>query len=154
MSKVLKFPVSEAKNIDLHRRMELLGIREDDLGESYFKTVKSGGKAGLIGVMLFHPSSGIRVRCQRERSQGINRFLVRRMLVEQLEKRARRAAAPLPPVKLDPASAEPPQKLTLALPPLHWGLGGNDHTSIVEDSDAKASDLVHDPESEDRDQDP
>ncbi len=97
--------------------MEVLGLREEDLVEDYFKTVKSGGKAGLIGVSLYHPASGLRVRCPKERSQGLNRFLARRMLVVMLEKRRARdeAAALLPPPL-------PPQNLTLPPPPVHWGL--------------------------------
>ena len=127
MSSFPKFPVTDAKIADLQHRMEALGLREDDLGESYFKTVKSGGKAGLIGVMIFHPQSGIRIRCNRERSQGINRFLARRMLVEQLEKRAHRAAAPPQnPLKLESLSPEPPQTMKLPPPPAHWGLGETD----------------------------
>jgi hypothetical protein len=137
MSHLPKFPITEAKTSDLKRRMDALGLREEDFGESYFKTVKSGGKAGLIGVMLFHPTSGIRVRCQRERSQGINRFLARRMLVEQLEKRIRRAAAPVPiSPKLESLSAEPPQNISLPLPPAHWGLGLAEEAPVNEDPDA------------------
>ena len=119
MKHLPKFPVTEAKNADLQKRMTAIGLHEEDFGESYFKTVKSGGKAGLIGVMLFHPASGLRVRCNRERSQGINRFLARRMLVELLEKRARRAAPAKP-------SAEPPQMMHLPKPPQHWGLANSD----------------------------
>lgn len=110
------FPVSTAKQDDLRRRMAALGLTEADFGESYFKTVVSGGKAGLIGVMLFHPASGIRVRCRRERSQGINRFIARRMLVEELEARLRKASAP--PVALP---TEPPH-ISLPPPPAHWGM--------------------------------
>lgn len=129
MSLKHKFPVTAAKLDDLYRRMETHGLREEDLVETYFKTVKSGGKAGLIGVMIFHEASGFRVRCNRERSQGINRFLARRMLVEQLEKRARRNVAASQttaqnPLQLDSLSTEPPQALKLPPPPAHWGLGG------------------------------
>ena len=117
MSKRHKFPVTPAKTASLYARMEVLGLREEDLVEDYFKTVKSGGKAGLIGVSLHHPASGLRVRCPKERSQGLNRFLARRMLVVMLEKRRARdeAAALLPPPL-------PPQNLTLPPPPAHWGL--------------------------------
>ncbi len=127
MSLTHKFPVTEAKVADLYRRMEIVGLREEDLDETYFKTVKSGGKAGLIGVMIFHPQSGLRVRCNRERSQGINRFLGRRMLVELLEKKARRAvAAAQSTMQLESKLAHlPPQTLTLPLPPAHWGLERN-----------------------------
>jgi peptide chain release factor len=36
-------------------------------------------------VLLHHRPSGIRVRCQKERSQGLNRFLARRILLEKIE---------------------------------------------------------------------
>ena len=103
--------------MDLARRMSALGLREEELIESYFKTLPSGGKSGMLGVHLFHPASGIRVRCQRERSQGINRFLVRRTLVEKLEAQRQ--------VKSQPEELQPnlPQEISLPLPPSHWGLG-------------------------------
>lgn len=122
MSQVHKFPVTDAKVADLYRRMDAMGLREADLTETYFKTVKSGGKAGLIGVMIYHALSGLRVRCNRERSQGINRFLARRTLVELLEKKARRTAAIPLKVESNPTPAQPPQVMLLPLPPTHWGL--------------------------------
>ncbi|HEY5753058.1 MAG TPA: peptide chain release factor-like protein [Chthoniobacterales bacterium] len=116
------FPVTPAKQSDLHRRMSALGISETDLVETFFKTVRSGGKAGLIGVNLFHPATGIRVRCRRERSQGINRFLARRMIVEKIEAKARQeAAAEIKPVA-------PPQEIPLPPPPPHWGLGNEEES--------------------------
>ncbi|HEY5892449.1 MAG TPA: peptide chain release factor-like protein [Chthoniobacterales bacterium] len=117
MSKTLAFPVTAAKQADLFRRMTALGISEADLVESFFKTVRSGGKAGLIGVNLFHPASGIRVHCRRERSQGINRFLARRMIVEKIEAKVRQKAA----AEIKPAA--PPQEIPLPPPPPQWGLG-------------------------------
>ena len=43
-------------------------------------------------VLLHHRPSGIRVRCQKERSQGLNRFLARRILLEKIESLRRGAA--------------------------------------------------------------
>ncbi len=106
--------------------MVAIGLREEDIGESYFKTVKSGGKAGLIGVMLHHPASGLRIRCNRERSQGINRFLARRMLVEGLERKARRTAPTPSTPQPAPARLHPPQTLFLPKPPPHWGYPGTE----------------------------
>ena len=127
MSLKHKFPVTAAKVDDLYRRMETHDLREEDLVETYFKTVKSGGKAGLIGVMIFHEASGLRVRCNRERSQGINRFLARRTLVETLERKALLATAPAQSgMKLGSLSTEPPQTIRLPPPPSHWGLGETD----------------------------
>lgn len=37
------------------------------------------------GVVVEHRLTGIRIRCCRERSQGLNRFFARRLLVEELE---------------------------------------------------------------------
>ena len=75
---MVKFPVSAHKSADLAERMRVLRVEERDLEETY-------GRANAI--MLLHRPSGARVRCNRERSQGLNRFLARRTLVEELEAR-------------------------------------------------------------------
>ena len=87
---MLRFPVSEQKQADLNDRMRQLRLAEGEIEESYFKASTPGGQKAnkcLTGVNLVHRPSGVRVRCQRERSQGINRFLARRLLVEELEAR-------------------------------------------------------------------
>ena len=87
---MLRFPVSEQKQADLSDRMRQLRLAEGEIEESYFKASTPGGQKAnkcLTGVNLVHRPSGVRVRCQRERSQGINRFLARRLLVEELEAR-------------------------------------------------------------------
>ncbi len=68
--------------------MAELGIREEDLEERF---VRSGGHGGqnvnkvATCVYLKHRPTGIEVKCQRERSQGLNRFLARRLLAEKIE---------------------------------------------------------------------
>ena len=87
---MLRFPVSDQKQADLNERMRQLQLAEGEIDESYFKASSPGGQKAnktLTGVNLTHRPSGVRVRCQRERSQGINRFLARRLLVEELEAR-------------------------------------------------------------------
>ena len=87
---MLRFPVSVHKQEDLNERMQRLQLVEGVLEESYFKASGPGGQKTnktLTGVTLLHRPTGIRVRCQRERSQGINRFIARRLLVEELEAR-------------------------------------------------------------------
>ena len=87
---MLKFPVSVHKQEELHERMHKLHLVEGMIEESYFKASGPGGQKvnkTLTGVTLLHRPTGIRVRCQRERSQGINRFIARRLLVEELEAR-------------------------------------------------------------------
>ncbi|MBX7148777.1 peptide chain release factor-like protein [bacterium] len=82
------FGVSQAKLDDLKRRMVVLNLHESDFEEDF---VRSGGPGGQkinktsVAVSLFHPSSGIRIKCAESRSQALNRFLARRLLVERLE---------------------------------------------------------------------
>jgi protein subunit release factor B len=85
---MLTFAVSEAKNRLLLERMEALGIREEDIEEKF---IRSSGKGGQhvnktsTCVYLKHLPSGIEVKCMKERSQSVNRFLARRELVEKIE---------------------------------------------------------------------
>jgi len=78
-------------------RLEALGIREEDLDESF---VHAGGKGGqnvnkvATCVVLVHRPSGTAVKCQRERTQGQNRLVARALLAEKIETaRAGRASA-------------------------------------------------------------
>jgi protein subunit release factor B len=82
------FPVSEEKNRWLKERMEVLGIREKDIEEKF---VRSSGRGGQkvnktsTCVYLRHIPTGIEVKCMKERSQSLNRFLARRELVKRIE---------------------------------------------------------------------
>ena len=76
------------KGNQLAERMERLGIRESDLEESFIRGSGSGGQKinkTSSTVVLVHKPSGIEVRCQRERSQAMNRFFARRDLCDRLE---------------------------------------------------------------------
>jgi len=83
------YAVSEEKNRWLRERMEALGIHEKDIEEKFIRSSGSGGqkvnKASTC-VYLKHIPTGIEVKCMRERSQSLNRFLARRELVTRVEK--------------------------------------------------------------------
>lgn len=84
------FPVSLKKREELRIRMHRLGLKEDDLVEKFIRGSGAGGqkinKTSVV-VYLFHPASKMEVRCQEGRSQALNRYFARRMLVEKLEEK-------------------------------------------------------------------
>jgi peptide chain release factor len=84
------YSVSDEKSGALVLRMEQLGIREDDIVESFIRGSGSGGqKVNKTSscVQLLHKPTGIEVKCQRERSQAMNRFFARRELCDRVEAR-------------------------------------------------------------------
>ena len=80
-------PVSSEKLAALQADLLRLGIKEEDLEESF---IRSGGNGGQnvnkvsTCVVIVHKPSGMMVRCQQERSQGMNRFLARRLLADKI----------------------------------------------------------------------
>jgi protein subunit release factor B len=82
------FPVSQQKDKALRDRMEALGIREEDLKESF---VRSRGKGGQhvnkvsTCVKLRHLPTGLEVRSEAERSQAMNRYRARAILADKVE---------------------------------------------------------------------
>lgn len=82
--------VTTEKRIALEERMHKLGVRESDLTEKFILGAGSGGQKlnkTSSCVFLRHLPSGIEIKCQRERSRELNRFLARRELCERLEER-------------------------------------------------------------------
>jgi protein subunit release factor B len=82
------FAVSEEKNRWLRLKMLELGVREEDLEESFVRSSGNGGQhlnKTSSCVQLKHKPTGITATCMRERSQSVNRFLARRELLERIE---------------------------------------------------------------------
>ena len=81
------FPVSPAKQEALLKMMEKYGVNERDLDEKFIRGSGAGGQKinkTSSCVQLMHVPTGMEVRCQSSRSQALNRFYARRILVEKI----------------------------------------------------------------------
>ena len=81
------FPVSADKEKQLSERMQALGVREQDIDEQFVRSSGAGGQnvnKVATCVVLRHGPSGIQVKCQKERSQALNRYLARRILLDKI----------------------------------------------------------------------
>lgn len=83
-----RYGVSTAKENALNTRMAKLNLLEDDLEENFIRGSGSGGQKinkTSSCVQLLHLPSRIEVRCQKSRSQALNRYYARVILCEKLE---------------------------------------------------------------------
>lgn len=84
------FPVSPEKETQLLDRLRTLGVREQDVDEQFVRSSGAGGQnvnKVATCVVLHHRPTDIRVKCQQERSQGLNRYLARKLLADKIEAR-------------------------------------------------------------------
>jgi protein subunit release factor B len=82
-------PVSIDKEKVLAARMLELGVAEDEFEESFIRSSGPGGQKvnkSSSCVYLVHIPTGLSVKCQQERSQSLNRFLARRILLDKIER--------------------------------------------------------------------
>ena len=82
------YPVSSEKNAALEEKIKRLGLHESDFVETFIRSGGSGGQnVNKVStcVVLKHLPTGLEVKCQRERSQALNRFLAKRLLVDKIE---------------------------------------------------------------------
>lgn len=79
--------IKPEKQAELERRMQQLGIHENDLVEKFVLGSGSGGQKinkTSSCVYLKHIPTGIEIKCQRDRSRELNRYYARKELCERL----------------------------------------------------------------------
>ena len=84
----MRYGVGSEKERALLEKMEHLGIREEDIVERFIRSRGHGGQnVNKVStcVYLKHLPTGIEVKCQQERSQALNRFFARRILIQKIE---------------------------------------------------------------------
>ena len=82
--------ISKEKREALERRMDELGIHEEDLIEKFIHGSGPGGQKinkTASAVYLKHIPTGIEIKCQRSRSRENNRFFARRELCDKMEEK-------------------------------------------------------------------
>ncbi len=80
--------VTRDKWQQLYLRMYSLGIHEDDLIEKFILGSGSGGQKinkTSSCVWIKHKPTGITVKCQKERSRELNRYVARQRLCDKLD---------------------------------------------------------------------
>jgi len=80
--------VSQKKEKALRAKLESLDIYEKDIKESFIRSRGKGGQnvnKTSTCVYLKHIPSGVEVKCQRARTQGLNRYYARQLLYTKIE---------------------------------------------------------------------
>ena len=82
------FGVSSNKVKALHDKMARFGMKEADLEEHFIRSRGPGGQnvnKVSTGVYLKHVPTGVNVKVCSERSQALNRYAARKVLVNKIE---------------------------------------------------------------------
>ena len=84
----MDFGVTPKKLNELKNKMQKLNIKEIDLEEKFIRSQGKGGQnvnKNSTCVYLKHIPTGIAVKCQKERYQGLNRYYARKLLTAKIE---------------------------------------------------------------------
>jgi len=85
---MINFGVTERKRCELERRMQKCNLFEDDIEEKFVRSSGAGGQKvnkSSTCVHLRHIPSGLSVKVQKSRSQGLNRYYARKQMCDLLE---------------------------------------------------------------------
>ena len=85
---MINFGITERKKEELEQRMQKCNLFEKDIAEKFVRSSGSGGQKvnkSSTCVHLKHITSGLSVKIQKSRSQGLNRYYARKRICELLE---------------------------------------------------------------------
>lgn len=85
---MVDFGISLDKEKALREKMFRLGVREQDILERFIRSKGPGGQnvnKTSTCVYLKHIPTGVEVKCQKERTQVLNRYIARKILVSKIE---------------------------------------------------------------------
>ncbi len=85
---MIDFGVTERKKAKLEQRMQKCNLNEKDIEEKFVRSSGAGGQKvnkSSTCVHLKHIPSGLAVKVQKSRSQGLNRYYARKRMCELLE---------------------------------------------------------------------
>jgi protein subunit release factor B len=85
---MINFGITERKRQELERRMRNCELLERDIEEKFVRSRGAGGQKvnkSSTCVHLKHIPSGLAVKVQKSRSQGLNRYYARKQMCELLE---------------------------------------------------------------------
>jgi len=85
---MIDFGVTERKKAELEQRMRKCSLFEKDIEEKFVRSSGAGGQKvnkSSTCVHLKHIVSGLAVKVQKSRSQGLNRYYARKRMCELLE---------------------------------------------------------------------
>jgi len=89
--------ISPEKIRSLEERMRDLGIQERDIEEKFIRAQGRGGQKVNKSSSCVYPKhlpTGIEVKCQKARTQAMNRFFARRALADKVEEKLLGRASP------------------------------------------------------------
>jgi protein subunit release factor B len=85
---MIDFGVTERKKAELEQRMDKCNLFEKDIEEKFVRSRGAGGQKvnkSSTCVHLKHIPSGLAVKVQKSRRQGLNRYYARKRMCELLE---------------------------------------------------------------------